>query len=533
MEKVKNKPKYTLFTARALAILIIPIVIESALSMSLGMIDGIMASHAKAGAGDDIVAAITQVDQISNLLIQLFVAFGAGGAILTSQLLGAGKVDEANKSAKQLFVIMTLISVVVMVVCMTLNRQILGLLFGDQPQATMNYASDYFLIMAASYPFLAVFNCCAALLRAQRKSMNTMISGVISFFLNVAFNAIFIYWAKLEVIGVALGTLLARIFPAGFTLFLLAKKGNLVSIKIFEKFRFNGGHLKKIMRLAVPSGIENSLFQLGKILVIVFISIASYNVATGIIDPETGLEVLKNYEASANSAAYNVNTMSSIVGNGINTSILTVIGQAIGKGDIGQVKYYIKKMIILSYIGNALCVALVWALAVPILNFYDVSDQARDIAWQCLCVCLAFQFFTYPLSFGLPAVLKASSDVRYVMVAAIVSMIIFRVGLCYLLTCDWFYESTGRTFGHMGAMGLWIGMIADWCVRSLLFGVRLLTGRWKKSSGMLKPEGAVADGVAETQTENVAAETEKVQTPADMPDLTQVSAQIDGENKEE
>ena len=354
------------------------------------------------------------------------------------------------------------------------------------------------MIMAASYPFMAVFNCCAALLRAQRKSMNTMISGVISFFLNIGFNAIFIYWAKLEVIGVALGTLLARIFPAGFTLYLVSRKNNEVRLNLFEKFRFNGKHLKKVMHLGVPSGIESSLFQLGKILVIAFISIESYTVV----------------QTSANSVAYNVNTMASIVGNGINTSILTVIGQAVGTGDLGQVKYYIKKMMLLAYIGNALCVALVWALAVPILNFYGVTEEARDLAWRCLCLCLAFQFVTYPLSFGLPAVLKATSDVRYVMVAAVASMIIFRVGLCYFLTCDWVYELSGGKFGHYGALGLWIGMIADWCGRSLLFGLRLLHGKWKRSSGMIKDDPVPAEGEILTQAETGL-------TPTDMPELTQ------------
>lgn len=482
--EARRKTKYTLFTGRALFLLIVPIVIESALSMSLGMIDGVMASHAKEGAGEDMLAAITQVDQVSNLLIQLFSAFGTGGAILASQLLGAGKVDEANKSAKQLAVIMLLLSLGVMGICMALNRQILNLLFGEQPEQTMTYAGQYFLIMAASYPFLAVFNCCAALLRAQRKSMNTMLSGIISFFLNIVFNAVFIYWAKLEVIGVALGTLLARVFPAVFTLALLSRKSNVIRLKIFEKFRFNGRHLKKVLRLAVPSGIENSLFQLGKILVIAFISIASYNVATGVINPETGLEIFKNYNAAANSAAYNINTMSSIVGNGINTSILTVVGQAIGTGDIGQVKYYIRKMIFLSYLGNAACVGLIWGISPVLLKYaYNITPETQDIAWRCLCLCLSFQFVTYPLSFGLPAVLKATSDVRYVMVAAVCSMVIFRVGLCYVLTCDW----VGL---HLGALGLWIGMVADWCVRSALFGGRLLSGRWKKSSGMLKTAGA-------------------------------------------
>lgn len=168
-----------------------------------------------------------------------------------------------------------------------------------------------------------------------------------------------------------------------------------------------------------------------------------------------------------------------MVGSGINTAILTVIGQAIGAGDLGQVKYYMRKMILIAYVGNALCVALVWACATPILDFYNVSTEARSAAWKCLCLCLSFQFVTYPLSFGLPAVLKATSDVRYVMVAAVLSMAIFRVGLCYVLTCDW-------VGARLGAMGLWIGMVTDWCVRSVLFGGRLLSGRWKKSSGMIK-----------------------------------------------
>lgn len=472
--------------------LIFPIVVEAALSMSLGMVDGLMASYAKSGAGDDILTAITDVDQISNLLIQLFAAFGVGGAVITSQFLGAGKIDEANKSAKQLIVVMLLSSLVLTALCLALNNQIINLLFGSAGSDTLNNAYIYFYIIACSFPFIAVFNSCAALLRAQRKSMNTMLSGLISFFLNIGFNALFIYAFRMGITGVALGTLLARIFPAFFTAFLLTGKNNLVRIKIFEKFRFNGKQLKQILKLGVPSGIENSFFQLGKILVIVFISIASYNTIAGL--------TVTNYQTSANSVAYNLNSLSSIVGNGINTSILTVIGQAVGTGDIGQVKYYIKKMLAISYIGNACCVGLVFALSPLLLKAYNISGEARDIAWQCIILGLSLQFVTYPLSFGLPAVLKANSDMKFVMVAAVVSMILMRVGLCYILTCDW-------VGAHLGALGLWIGMVADWALRSLLFGARTLSGKWKNSSGLLKPP---AYGECEIAAENAVAEIFKV-----------------------
>lgn len=172
---VKAKQKYNLFTGKALFMLIFPIVVESALSMSLGMIDGLMASYAKSGAGDDILTAITDVDQISNLIIHLFTAFGVGGAVITSQFLGAGKVDEANKSAKQLLVITLLISLALTAFSLSLNHQLINLLFGSAGSETLENAYTYFYITASAFPFIAVFNSCAALLRAQRKSLNTML----------------------------------------------------------------------------------------------------------------------------------------------------------------------------------------------------------------------------------------------------------------------------------------------------------------------------------------------------------------------
>lgn len=494
MTEVKQKKKYTLFTNKALFFLILPIVIEAALSMSLGLVDSLMVKDI--GDYGNAMSAVSNVDQVSNLIIHLFAAFGVGGAVITSQLIGAGKADEANKSAKQLVVLMLIASLIVASLCLVLNHQIVNLFFGgDNDNAQyLNFAYTYFYFTAASFPFIAIFNSCAALLRAQRKSMNTMLSGAISFALNVGLNAVFIYALKLEILGAALATFLARIFPAAFTLILMTGKHNLVRLHIFarktfttkkgktfgiivfDKFRFDWNMLKRIFRLAIPSGIENCLFQLGKVLVISFITIPAYWVV--------GSDgIAYNVNNTANSIAYQINTISSIVGNGINTATLTVIGQAVGTGDIGQVKYYIKKMLLINYLGNAACVGITWACATPLINFFgtSITPETADIVHKCITVALSVQFVTYPLSFGLPAVLKANSDMKYVMFTAILSMVLMRVGLCYILTCDW----AGL---HMGAMGLWVGMVSDWGLRSLFFGGRLMSGRWKRSSGLLNAD---------------------------------------------
>ena len=164
----RTKSKYGLFTNKALFYLIVPIVIESALSMSMGFIDGIMVTHAASeaflavdpNAGDHFVTAITDVDQISSLLIQLFAAFGVGGAVITSQHLGAGRTDDANRSAKQLGVIMLLSALGISALCLGLNPYIISLFFGNLDSHTHGYAVTYFYITACSFPFLAVFNSC-------------------------------------------------------------------------------------------------------------------------------------------------------------------------------------------------------------------------------------------------------------------------------------------------------------------------------------------------------------------------------------
>ncbi|MDE6691645.1 MAG: hypothetical protein K2K04_06710, partial [Clostridia bacterium] len=298
-----------------------------------------------------------------------------------------------------------------------------------------------------------------------------------------------------------------RAIPAVYMLIILGNKKNAVCVRIFEKFRFNGNMIKKILHLAIPAGIESALFQLGKLMTSTFVNVNHY------IDPVLGEDGLPlyvdgslktiNMEALANSIANHVNNYASMVGGGVGTACLTVIGQAVGTGDVDQCKHYMKRMFLLSYIANTICVALFLGLSqfiVQIWNFKDVTPEQlvaiRQIALKCLYFCLAMQIVTYPLSFTTPAILKATSDVKYVMFSAVISMFVMRVGLSFLLTTD---KIAGLP--KLGAFGYWIGMCSDWVLRSVLFLSRLLTGKWKKSSGLFKEPAevvAAAEGVSAT-----------------------------------
>ncbi len=510
MEKVKVKKKYTLFTGKALLYLIAPIIIEQIFSSSLGFIDSIMVSNMP-GDSKSAGLAVTNVDYMNNLIIQLFSAFATGGSIITSQSLGANDTEAAKKSAKHMLIIVMLASLAIAGLCLALNWPLLRLLYSDieEASATFGYQRIYFYLTSASFPFIGLFNACAALLRVQRKSMFTMISAAMSCVLNVGMNALFLFVAKLGVMGAALATLICRAIPAIFMLIVLSNKKNVVPVRIFEKFRFDGKMIKKILHLAIPAGIESALFQLGKLMTSTFVNVGCYieNVydANGNVVYIDGVKQTVNVQALGNSIANHVNNFASVIGSGVGTSCLTVIGQAVGAGDIEQCKYYMKKMFLLSYIANTICVGIFMASTHVLVGLWGYGAEAEEIAKKCLYFCLCFQCVTYPLSFTTPAILKATSDVKYVMFSAVTSMIVMRVGLCFLLTTD---KIAGLP--RLGAFGYWIGMCSDWVLRSVLFISRLLTGRWKKASGRFDKTAEETAGGDAAQPEISEAQTQDI-----------------------
>ena len=320
----KVKRKYTLFTGKQLLWLILPIVIEQIFSTSLGMFDSIMISHIPAD-GSNASLAVGNVDYINNLIIQLFSAFATGGAIITSQYLGAQDNANANKSAKQMLVLVILISLGIGGLCLALNWPILRLFYPDvatKSPVAFNYQQIYFYVTAASFPFIGLFNACAALLRVQRKSFFTMVSAAISCVLNVGLNAVFLFVVKMGVLGAGLATLICRAIPAIFMLVLLGKKNNTVCVRIFEKFRFDGQMLKKILKIAVPSGVESCLFQLGKLMTNTFVNAGCYvnpvlDAAGNYTYDANGDLITINLQANGNTIANQINNIASVVGGGV------------------------------------------------------------------------------------------------------------------------------------------------------------------------------------------------------------------------
>lgn len=439
-----------LFDNKALITLIIPLIIEQLLTVLVGMADSIMIAN----VGEAAVSGVSLVDQIMVLLINIFAALATGGAVVAGQYLGQKNQEQAGRSATQLIWSMSVMAVVVTLVVYAAKYWILHGLFGQIEADVMHHANVYLLIVTASIPFIALYNGGAAIFRAMGNSKVSMKVSILMNVINIVGNAVLIYGFHRGAEGVAIPTLISRFVAAVVIIGLLLDERQALHLEKSLHFHADWSMIRKILSVGIPNGLENSMFQLGKVLVLSLVS------------------TFGTYAIAANAVSNMITLFSILPGMSIFLAVTTVISRCVGSGDYEQVKYYNKKLILLTHISMAVTIAIVFAVLPLVLRAYHLSDAAaaatRQIIWfHGICAILI-----WPESFTLPATFRASGDAKTCMIISIVSMWIFRVGSSYLL---------GKTLG-MGVFGVWVAMIIDWAFRALCFGIRYFQGGWKKKA---------------------------------------------------
>lgn len=270
--------------------------------------------------------------------------------------------------------------------------------------------------------------------------------------INLIGNAILIFGLKLGVAGAAIPTLVSRTVAAVVIIIMLLDQKKPVHMQLPFEFKFDVPLLKKILGIGIPNGLENSLFQIGKILVL--------SMASGF-----GTAAI-----AANAVSNNIAMFQVLPGSAIGFAVLTVTSQCAGAGDFEQVRYYTKKLLKLTYVFKILINIVVLAALPLLISLYNLSPEAagytKEIIWyHALCVVTI-----WPLSFTLPNTFRAAADVTYPMILSIVSMWVFRIGFSWLL---------GVHLG-MGILGIWVAMTIDWLFRSICFVARYRGDKWEK-----------------------------------------------------
>lgn len=438
-----------MFTTRALWRLILPLVLEQTLLITVGMADTVMVST----VGEAAVSGISLVDQVNVLLIQIFAALATGGAVVSSQYLGRRDRENACRAAKQLVYSTFGMALVIGVLVLVFNQHILRTVFGKVEPDVMQAAETYFWLSALSYPMLALYNAGAALFRSMGNSRVSLVASAVMNVINIGGNAILIYGFNWGVAGAATATLASRTVAGLLMIFLLRNPGNPIFLNRLLHFEWYGHIIKSILRVGIPSGIENGIFHVGKLLV-------------------AGLVTTFGTSAiAANAICNNIGSMSNMPGSAIGLAMITVVGQCVGARDYTQARHYTKVLMGAAYASMGILNILLLLGAPFLVGFYAMPQTTTDLALLVLRVNCVVTALIWPASFTLPNALRAAGDARFTMMTSMISMWAFRVGMSYVLG-SWF---------NLGLFGVWTAMQIDWAVRSLVFFIRFKGGKWESA----------------------------------------------------
>lgn len=444
-----------LFSNRDLAALILPLILEQTLAITVGMADTMMV----ASVGEAGVSGVSLMDMVNNLMFSVLAALATGGTVVVSQYLGGSRIKEARDASKQVLLTVFSAAVFLALLIALFRREFIRLLFGSIEADVMEAALTYLVVSAISYPFLGIYNACAAMFRAIGKTSITFYTSVIGNVLNVAGNAICIFGLHMGVLGVAIPSLASRAVMAGILYVCL--KNPVHSLYIDRpSFRPNRTHIRKILYIGIPGGIENAIFQGGRVVVVSIIALFG------------------TIQIAANGVANNLDNMGCMIGQAMNLAIVAVIGRCAGALDQEQIRYYTKKLMAFTFLATAVVNVIILSNLRFLLSLYGLSSETTELAYKLVMLHNGFAIALWPLSFVLPNMLRACNDVKYPMRISTFSMVVFRIGFSYIL---------GVRFG-MGALGVWYAMLLDWVFRCVCFIGRYLRGDWKKTISRLSEE---------------------------------------------
>ena len=442
------------FTTRALLALILPLIAEQFLAVLVGMADTAMVSGVDPNGS--AVAAVSTVDTLNLLFIQLFTAMSAGGAVVAAQYLGRGDRKNACAAAKQLMLSTLALATAVTAVIAVFHRQIIGLMDNGSDQNTLNQSYTYLLITAFSYPFLGLYNGGVGLLRAMGNSKTSMWTSAAMNVINIGGNALLIHPCGLGVMGAAISTLTSRMVSAVVILYVMFNPHMPIHLDVPRRqkgyFRFDFPMIRRIFRVGVPNGLENSLFQVGKVLI---------------------MGIITTFPTAIRAANGIVNSISSVVnipGGAIGLAAIAVIGQLVGADKKDEARRYGKKLMTLMYLGVLPLNVALFFLAEPVVRLFSLAEVGVPVAVQMLRLYAVCSVFTWAPSFGMPNILRAAGDARYTMLVSVISMLALRLGASYLLVY--------AVQPSLSLLGVWIAMHLDWIARGVCFVGRFMGKKW-------------------------------------------------------
>ncbi len=438
------KMKEKLYSNKNLLYLFIPLVIEQGLEYLVGFADSLMVAK----VGEAAVSGVSLVDFVMALLISIFTALATGGGAITGQYLGSKKDNEANQSALQMMKVTFYLSIVITLIIFVFKNSILHLLFGSISSDVYHHAMTYLNVVVLSIPFLAIYNGGAAIFRTMNNSKLPMQIMLAMNIVNVVGNALCVFILKMGVEGIAIPTLVSRVGAA--LLILYFSKKTTIHLSQLMNIKINRNMIEKILNIGIPFGIENSMFYLGRLIVLSIVSL--FGTAS----------------IAANSVGGTLVMFQVLPGTAINLGLTSIISRCIGANDYDQAKYYTKKINRWMHISFIISTVIILLLMPLIMSFYNLSSRATSYVWQIIILHGIMMTLIWPYGYMLPIIFRSSGDAKFPMIVSIISMVICRILFSYILAVIF----------NMGMMGTWYAMFLDWIVKAIIYTYHYIKGKW-------------------------------------------------------
>ncbi|WP_026886117.1 MATE family efflux transporter [Clostridium beijerinckii] len=433
--------------------LAIPIMIEQTFVMLLGTCNTMMAGH----IGEQAVSAIGMVDSINNMFISFFAALSVGATVVVAQQIGRNKPKKANETAKQAIVSGILVSLIITLLLWIFRIKLINVLYGSAEELVKIDAKLYLEFTLLTYPFIAIEQIANGILRGCGDTKTPMQITIFMNLINIALGYTLIFGINalsipsFGIAGAAVAIAIARLIGTLIIMLVLFRGSKIIKLKNIFPFKFDMEIQKNIFNIGIPAGMEQVIFNAGKLIVQMFIV------------------TMGTASIAANAISSSIAIMINVPGNSLCLAATTFVGQYVGRNDIKGAK---STLIYLTKFGT-ICLVSLGLIFIPIskwlASLYTNVPEVINIS-ATLTRSNSIALIAWGISFILSSGLKGAGDTRYTMLTAFIGMWIFRIFAGYIL---------GIVLG-IGVLGIWIAMYIDWVVRGIMYCFRLRGNNWLK-----------------------------------------------------
>ena len=440
---VKEKSFYKLILSIA-----VPVVLQNMITIGVNIMDTLMLGN----YGEIQLSASSLANEFINIYHIMCMGMSMGAAVLTAQYYGAGN----NPSLKKIVTIVLRMGLVIAaaftVVTLLFPEELMRLYTPDE--AVIEKGVLYFRISAVTYVLLGVSLILTNILRTVHQVRFPLVLSIVTFFVNVFFNWVFIYGRlgapEMQIEGAALGTVIARLVECGslVTYFFVFDKR--IGYRIKDLFMKCGDHVRVYITYAIPVMVSDTLLALG-------------NSAVSIIMGHIGASFV-----AANSIISQTVRLSTVFNQGLSSASSVITGNTLGKGERDKAYHQGVTFLCLSIL-IGLAAAVVILLISPLLvESFNITQETKDIAYQLMASVSVMMVFQTVQSVLTKGVLRGGGDTRFLMLADILFLWLASIPLGYLCGLVW----------HLSPFWIYAALKIDWVIKSVWCIFRLRSKKW-------------------------------------------------------